>query len=799
MKKWMVTLLIGIVSAVSAAEITLAENGQAKAGIVIPEKAKPIVRFAAQELAEHLKKMTGADFRIGSKPSAGVNFYLGFGQADKFNPDEYVIDAKGKRIDIYGKDTPKRVFMFDYFYDNPDKGTLSGVYSFLDSLGVRWLAPGKDGVYVPVRKTLRIPEGRVQYKPDLPDRQIANGWDFTRVHPDAGEYVGNVNELYRWGLRNHSSTRNMVSGCHSERSLGLFKNPEWLKHTSAHQQLKDGRRNANYSCWTDPYTKEVWLRAVDGYFSGKGPKECGFNINGYLHSKWPNPFITPNEFMIDPMDHGGGNDGRCWCARCEDFRKKHPCKDDTEIIWQVIGEIADHVAKKYPGCYISTLVYPPKRLIPQTIRKPKNIRVRICMPGARLLLHPDKLEKDIGLLTDWGEFLGPKNIPLWVYQCNASFGNFMPGIPDSYPHLTAKFIRKVRPLSAGMFCENHNLTHTYRNLDVYIFMRLMWNPDLDVEKELDDYFRFYYGPAAAPAKEFFARLENNWAEIDRLVFGDPKKSASLGLAGKDKDTAQKLAWGKVYTSDEMKKLEALLRKMEQLSSADPAYAKRVGLLRKYLFQIMKTERSIVMDKEDKRKDLKLPVLFSSAETFPSDEEWSKAKEYQLISAQRLDPKLQAGGSFRMLASDDLLFIRADLKEPNMAGSATVRTRKSGNVDIWMDNCVELFFYTEKTKKFWQIIVNDNNAWSSQTRGRVLARWVQMKGLKVKTQRKADGWTADITIPLKELKTDKTDLRFNFTRERNVKGLKTEFSTWSPLAMLGNWHSADNYGNLTFQR
>ena len=153
----------------------------------------------------------------------------------------------------------------------------------------------------------------------------------------------------------------------------------------------------------------------------------------------------------------------------------------------------------------------------------------------------------------------------------------------------------------------------------------------------------------------------------------------------------------------------------------------------------------------------------------------------------------------MLASDDLLFIRADLKEPDMAASLTVRTRKSGNVDIWMDNCVELFFYTEKTKKFWQIIVNDNNAWSSQTRGRVLARWVQMKGLKVKTQRKADGWTADITIPLKELKTDKTDLRFNFTRERNVKGLKTEFSTWSPLAMLGNWHSSDNYGNLTFQR
>ena len=111
--------------------------------------------------------------------------------------------------------------------------------------------------------------------------------------------------------------------------------------------------------------------------------------------------------------------------------------------------------------------------------------------------------------------------------------------------------------------------------------------------------------------------------------------------------------------------------------------------------------------------------------------------------------------------------------------------------------MELFFYAEKSQKFWQIIINDNNVWSSLVRSKVLPRWEQLKGLKVTTRRTADGWTVDISIPLSELKTDRTDLRFNFTRERNIKGQATEYSTWSPLAMLGNWMGVDNYGTLVF--
>ena len=245
----------------------------------------------------------------------------------------------------------------------------------------------------------------------------------------------------------------------------------------------------------------------------------------------------------------------------------------------------------------------------------------------------------------------------------------------------------------------------------------------------------------------------------------------------------------------MQRIDSLTQRINLLAPEATVYAKRARILQKNLVQIMKDERSDVMDKEERRKALNLLVSASTAKVFPTEQEWSHAQACNLLSAQRMTPELKAGGSFRLLASGDTLFIRVELKEPKMADSKTDASHQPGNVDIWRDNCIELFFYAEKTRKYWQLIVNDNDAWSCQIREKVLNRWEQMSGLRVKTQRQADGWTAEIAVPLKEIDADKGNLRFNLTRERNVKGEPTEYSTWSPLAMLGNWHGMDNYGTV----
>ena len=45
-----------------------------------------------------------------------------------------------------------------------------------------------------------------------------------------------------------------------------------------------------------------------------------------------------------------------------------------------------------------------------------------------------------------------------------------------------------------------------QGLDFYMVAKLAWNPDLDVEKELNLYYRNYYGPAAGPMKAYHERL-----------------------------------------------------------------------------------------------------------------------------------------------------------------------------------------------------------------------------------------------------------------------------------------------------
>lgn len=781
-----------------AEEIVLFQNGKAEAAIVISADAVPTVKFAATELAHYLKKMTGADFPVvNAVPEHKNVICLGMKDGSGFAEDEFVISGSGNRIDIYGRDGRQRVDFFNLFYDNPDKGTLRGVYNFLDMLGVRWVAPGDRFDYVPKKTRLAFPRKNIRIKPHFADRQIADVWSFIRIYPDAKEYVSSIREVFLWGIRNNASTRRIVAGCHTERVLKLWESPQWLAQTDAHQLMKNGKRNPKYSCWTSPVTREIWFKAADGYFSGKSPEECGFALKGFGASKWPVPYLNPDEFMIDPMDHGQSNDGRCYCRRCQDFRKKHPCSDDSEILWAALADIAGRIGKKYPGKYISTLVYPPKSNFPRSVKLPRNIRVRICMDGAKELNFPNRYKLNADKLKQWSRTLDAR-IPLWTYQC-VTHGRFLPGVPEFYPGLTARFIREIKPWSMGVSCENHSLTHTFRNMDVYIFMRMMWDPERDVAKELDEYCRIFFGPAAVPARKLFAAFEQNWNKLDKLIRNDDLSMERIGLAPDNKEELQKIVWSRVYTRAEVERLKKLLAEMRQLAAPHAEYARRVGMVQKYLFDILEAERRELMEKEEMRQGINVSVAYTDSGKFPAAAQWKKVPVKRLISADRINKTMNASAEFQLLHNRKMLFIRVRVKDAAIAQSRTLRSRKSGNEEMWKDNCLELFLYSVKSKKFWQLAVNDNNAWSGFVKGRVLIRQQQMPGAVITSRRSRKGYNAEFSIPLKELAAGDGELRFNLCMERNVGSDKTQYATFSPLSMLGNWHDVDTYATLNLEK
>jgi hypothetical protein len=496
--------------------------------------------------------------------------------------------------------------------------------------------------------------------------------------------------------------------------------------------------------------------------------------------------------MIDPMDHSVGCDGRCRCQRCNEFREKYPCTDDSELVWKVIAEVAESIKAKHPGKFISTLVYPPKMELPKYVKIPDNVRVRICIQGPLNIPTPNRMKPELDLVKLWSNTLGGNKPPLWTYQCEAAFMRKLPGMPETYPHQTAEFLKMFRNDMSGMFFEQHALSQTYRNLDMYIAARMMWNPDRDIEQELTDYFKAYYGPAAEPAQKLFKRFEDNWVKYWKLAMPDKPKSETIGVASPAKEL-QKLVWTKVYNQDEMRSIDTMVAAIEKAASVDPVYAKRAGLLRPWIFNIMKAERAEVMDKAEAQQKIIAQVPVVKAEPTASD--WASAPVCQLGSASRLKPRLEIGGQFQLLRFGDTLFLRAELKEPKLADSLTKKDRKPGDSNIWQDNDMEIFLYSVGKKDLWQIIVNDQGNWASQKINAGKSEWPPLEKFQVKVQPSADGWVAEAAIPLGQLGSG--ELRFNLTRNRQIKDQPNELSTWSPLAKVGNWHDPENYGTLVF--
>ena len=163
--------------------LDLVRDGQPTSVIVVPRKALPVVRFAAEELQHHVKASTGATLPIREEGDAtdhsrGVVFLGGCRAADGvakkgLSPNGYHIQLHQGNLYLLGDDSDGPVLdsrgVKGSLHDNKTRvGTLFAVYEFLDKqLGVRWLWPGRLGEVVPKHRSLRVTAWNQTYAPKL--------------------------------------------------------------------------------------------------------------------------------------------------------------------------------------------------------------------------------------------------------------------------------------------------------------------------------------------------------------------------------------------------------------------------------------------------------------------------------------------------------------------------------------------------------------------------------------------------------------------------------------------------------
>ncbi len=148
-----------------ALALTIAENGQAKAVIVVSTDVTPTQRYAADELARFLNQITGATFPIVNQlDPAKTNLLIGAKAATLADPSFSVegLGAEGTVIRTVNNNL--------ILAGGEPRGTLYAVYTFLeDQLGCRWWTPTASTI--PHRSTISIDALNDRYVPVLESRE----------------------------------------------------------------------------------------------------------------------------------------------------------------------------------------------------------------------------------------------------------------------------------------------------------------------------------------------------------------------------------------------------------------------------------------------------------------------------------------------------------------------------------------------------------------------------------------------------------------------------------------------------
>ena len=89
----------------------------------------------------------------------------------------------------------------------------------------------------------------------------------------------------------------------------------------------------------------------------------------------------------------------------------------------------------------------------------------------------------------------------------------LPGVPSMAPRAHAAYFKRVAKDIFGSFVESESERFIYHYLNYWMFAKLAWDTDLDVDKALDGHCAKMFGAAAPEMKRFYVELEKKWMQM----------------------------------------------------------------------------------------------------------------------------------------------------------------------------------------------------------------------------------------------------------------------------------------------
>lgn len=727
----------------TAPPIVLVRAGKATATIVVADDSAPEAKpgatdadlsYAAQELQSFIEKATGARLDIvpASKASDRGNLIL-VGRSkvtQQFNlqpptrPEAFRIVAFPRGLAILGEVAPRGTNNID---QEKDRGSLFGVYEFLERVvGYRFYFHNESepelGMVVPALKDLTIPaDFALERAPDFAHRRAAfSTWEnptawmrVTREGAGTGFHCNHTDE--QWGAAYRQA------------------HPEYfLLH-------KDGTRDEQHLCYSEPAVLKQRLQKIAAFY------ETGDGTGGGI-SPGPKyiPFC-PKDVMIED----------CQCERCRQALQLDRGRFGklSNLIFAHGKELAAEARTRWPGRRVAMLAY-EGYMQPPDFDLPDNLDVMVCMMWSSTMGKEDYWhEHNLKLLQAWSRKVQGKRdrLYVWNYHCWPAMWTKAPLL---FPHYLQRWLRETHALSSGEFINPGGNSEQLGHFMAWLWHRLLWDRNADVDALLADYAAKMYGPAARPMQELYQTLSDRYETV--------KWSRKLGESYVPPD----LMYGETYTAPIVQKLKTLSAEALATCPDDPE-----NLYRRRVVWMQRGLAPFFQEADLARRWLDHPPRYTVAQVQGAPD-WDKAASMALVQGNfGQEPDLET--RVAMLRQGDRVHVQFRCSEP-----AGVRAKD------W----VALRMYLGKEEKFLRA------GPEGEAQG-------NLDAAVVANHSAAGVWTVHLTFPTQALGLDTAkggEFAVQIERHREARKAreKSRDYIWSPQ-MKPPWNYPPRPGRVVF--
>ena len=475
MKKILSVVLAMIIGALSVPFTAFAaENGLKvyESVIVVSSDASATDIYASQRLKHYLDRITGKNIEIVNDfDSSEYEICVGETNRDKTDFSEsadgsYIITSTDKRIIINGAG---------------NKGTINGVYAFLEKFcGCHWYET--QVIIAPENSTLTVPADiDIKYTPffeytetdtassrDI-EFSLANGLtggayrDFSAEQGAAVEYLGRF--------------------CHTMTTF-FCKSETYFDEHPEYFALRNGKRTPNQLCLTNEKVKDIVTAEVLELLESEHNPDADIQIVS----------LTQH----DNFDY-------CQCNNCKAIDDENGSQSGTMITF--VNEIARRVKEHgYDNVVFDTFAYQYTRKAPTKVVPREDVIVRLCSIECCFghTLDDPKCEQNVDFMNDlrkWGKICN--RIYIWDYVHN--YANTLCIFPN-FGVLQRNIQIFYENNAKGLYEEGNyyidNSDAEFAEMRTYLLSKLMQNPYLDYEAEMDGYLNGVYGPGGCYIREF---------------------------------------------------------------------------------------------------------------------------------------------------------------------------------------------------------------------------------------------------------------------------------------------------------